>query len=96
MKKTTVGENLKKIRKDLNLKQYQIAGEDVTRNLISLMENNKTPIYHNVANIIAKNINEILAKRGQDIYIQAEDILNPERYEARKKLMNISLSYKNN
>lgn len=85
MKKTTVGENLKKIRKDLNLKQYQIAGEDVTRNLISLMENNKTPIYHNVANIIAKNINEILAKRGQDIYIQAEDILNPERYEARKK-----------
>ncbi len=85
MKKLTVGENLKKIRKDLNLRQYEIAGKDVTRNLISLMENNKTPIYHNVANIIAKNINEILTKRGQNIYIQAEDILNPERYEARSK-----------
>ncbi len=84
MEKMTVGENLKRIRKDLNLRQYEIAGEDVTRNLISLMENNKTPIYHNVANIISKNINKILAEKGLDIYIQAEDILNPERYEARK------------
>lgn len=85
MKNMNLGQNLKKIRKDLNLKQRDIAGEDVTRNLISLMENNKTPIYHNVANIISKNINAILAKRGEDIYIQAEDILNPERYESRAK-----------
>lgn len=85
MNKLTIGQNLKRIRKDLNLKQYEIAGEDVTRNLISLMENNKTPIYHNVANIVSKNINEILTKRGEEIYIQAEDILNPERYESRKK-----------
>lgn len=84
MKNLNLGQNLKKIRKDLNLKQQDIAGEDVTRNLISLMENNKTPIYHNVANIISKNINAILAKRGEDIYIQAEDILNPERYESRR------------
>jgi len=84
VKNLNLGQNLKKIRKDLNLKQQDIAGEDVTRNLISLMENNKTPIYHNVANIISKNINAILAKRGEDIYIQAEDILNPERYESRR------------
>jgi len=82
-KKITAGENLKRIRKDLNLKQHEIAGNDVTRNLISLIENNKTPIYYNVANIISKNINKILCERGLDIYIQAEDILNPERYEAR-------------
>lgn len=80
-----IGQNLKKIRKDLNLKQYEIAGEDVTRNLISLMENGKTPIYQNVASIISKNINKILVQKGQDIYIQAEDILNPDRYESRKK-----------
>jgi tetratricopeptide (TPR) repeat protein len=82
-KKITAGENLKRIRKDLNLKQYEIAGNDITRNLISLIENNKTPIYYNVANIISKNINRILYERGLDTYIQAEDILNPERYEAR-------------
>lgn len=80
-----IGQNLKKIRKDLNLRQYEIAGEDVTRNLISLMENGKTPIYQNVASIISKNINKILVQKGQDIYIQAEDILNPDRYESRKK-----------
>ena len=82
-KKITAGENLKRIRKDLNLKQHEIAGNDITRNLISLIENNKTPIYYNVANIISKNINRILYERGLDTYIQAEDILNPERYEAR-------------
>ena len=82
-KKITAGQNLKRIRKDLNLKQYEIAGNDVTRNLISLIENDKTPIYYNVANIISKNINKILHERGLDVYIQAEDILNPERYESR-------------
>lgn len=81
----TVGENIKRIRKDLNLKQHELAGKDITRNLISLIENDKTPIYHNVANIISINVNRILYERGLDIYIQPEDILNPERYEARKQ-----------
>lgn len=62
-----------------------MAGEQVTRNLISLIENDRTPIYHNVATIISKNINKIIHGKGKDIYIQPEDILNPERYEARKQ-----------
>ncbi|MBZ2175318.1 hypothetical protein K8M07_08660 [Schnuerera sp. xch1] len=82
--KISIGQNLKRIRKDLDLRQYQIAGNEVTRNLISLIENDKTPIYHNVANIISKNINKILYERGQDIYIQPEDILKPDRYNSRK------------
>lgn len=83
--KISVGQNLKRIRNDLNLKQYEIAGNDITRNLISLIENDKTPIYYNVANIISNNINKILHQRGLNIYIQAEDILNPERYNSRNK-----------
>lgn len=83
--KITIGENLKKIRKDLNLRQYQLAGDQITRNLISLIENDRTPIYYNVANIISKNINKIIHEKGMDIYIQPEDILNPDRYEARKQ-----------
>ncbi|MCF6465727.1 helix-turn-helix domain-containing protein [Clostridium sp. Cult2] len=81
----TIGQNLKKIRKDLNLRQYELAGDQITRNLISLIENDRTPIYYNVANIISKNINKIIHGKGNDIYIQPEDILNPERYEARKQ-----------
>ncbi|MCF6462636.1 helix-turn-helix domain-containing protein [Clostridium sp. Cult1] len=83
--KITIGQNLKRIRKDFDLRQYELAGEQITRNLISLIENDRTPIYHNVATIISKNINKIIYDKGMDIYIQPEDILNPERYDARKQ-----------
>jgi len=82
--KITVGENLKRIRKDLGLKQHEIVGEEVTRNLISLIENNKATLYDTVANIIAKNINKIMQERDIEIFIQGEDLLNPDRYDARK------------
>lgn len=83
--KISIGQNLKIIRKDLNLRQQDIAGNEVTRNLISLIENDKTPIYHNVANIISNNINRILDKKNVEIYIEPDDILNPERYLSRTK-----------
>lgn len=83
--KVTVGENLRRIRKDLDLKQHEIAGEDITRNLISLIENDKAILYDTAANIIAKNINRIMNERNSNIFIKPEDLLNPERYDARKK-----------
>ncbi len=81
----TVGENLKRVRKDLDLIQQEVAGEDITRNLISLIENNKASLYDTVANIMAKNINRIMAEKNVSILIKPEDLLNPERYDARKK-----------
>lgn len=81
----TVGQNLKRIRKDLGLKQHQIAGEDITRNLISLIENDKAALYDTAANIMARNINKIMSERSLNIFIKPEDLLIPERYDARKK-----------
>lgn len=78
------GENLKKIRKSLNLKQYEITGGEITRNLISLIENNKTPLYDHTARLICKNINDIANKRNLEVYIDVNDILNPEYFEAKK------------
>lgn len=83
--KITIGQNLKKIRKELGLKQYEITGGEITRNLISIIENDKTPLYETNARIISENMNSIMEERGLDIYIEPEDILNPERYEAKKK-----------
>lgn len=80
-----IGQNLKRIRKDLKLRQQDIAGSDITRNLISLIENDKTPLYHNVAIIISNNINRILNEKDIEIYIEPDDILNPERYLSRKQ-----------
>ena len=53
----SVGQNLKRIRKELNLKQYAITGGKITRNLISLIENDKTPLYEDNAKIIAETMN---------------------------------------
>lgn len=82
-KKISIGQNLKRIRKDLKLRQQDISGNEVTRNLISLIENDKTPMYHNVAIIISNNINRILSEKNSEIYIEPDDILNPERYLSR-------------
>ncbi|WIV13264.1 helix-turn-helix transcriptional regulator [Proteiniborus sp. MB09-C3] len=83
--KVSAGENLKRIRKELGLRQHEIAGEDITRNLISLIENNRAILYDTAANIIAKNMNKIMYERDINIFIKPEDLLNPERYNARKK-----------
>lgn len=81
----TVGGNLKRIRKDLGLRQHEIAGDDITRNLISLIENDKAVLYDTAANIMAKNINRILDEKNLNIFIKPDDLLNPHRYNARKK-----------
>ncbi|WIV13262.1 helix-turn-helix transcriptional regulator [Proteiniborus sp. MB09-C3] len=81
----SAGENLKRIRKELGLRQHEIAGEDITRNLISLIENNRAVLYDTAANIMAKNMNKIMYERDISIFIKPEDLLNPERYDARKK-----------
>lgn len=84
--KITTGENLKKIRKELGLRQREIVGDDVTRNLISMIENNKTPLSYNIAIIISNNINRISEERNLDIYVDPEDIMSPNRVEAKKKV----------
>lgn len=86
----TVGQNLKRIRKELELKQYSITGGKITRNLISLIENDKTPLYEDNAKIIAENMNSNAMEKNMNIYIEPEDILDPKRYDAKKMQMYIS------
>ncbi|MBU5438209.1 helix-turn-helix transcriptional regulator [Tissierella sp. MSJ-40] len=81
----SIGENLKRIRLELDLKQYEITGGEVTRNLISIIENGKTPLSEDNARLICRNINKIMEDKGLDIIIDPEDIFNPERYDAKKQ-----------
>ncbi|MTI47846.1 MAG: tetratricopeptide repeat protein [Firmicutes bacterium] len=81
----TLGENLKSIRKELGLRQHEIVGDEITRNLISMIENNKTPLYYRTAKLIADNINRISKERNLDIHIDPEDIMDPRRIEAKKQ-----------
>ena len=81
----SIGENLKRIRTELDLKQYEITGGEVTRNLISIIENGKTPLTEDNAKLICRNINKIMEDKGLDIIIDPEDIFNPDRYDAKKQ-----------
>jgi len=84
-KEPTTGSNLKDIRKYLNLKQSDIAGEEITRNLISLIENDKTPINHKTATIITTNINNIMSQKHSTARIFMEDLLVPGLFNAKKE-----------
>lgn len=81
----TSGDNLKRIRKELGLKQQEIVGDDITRNLISMIENNKSPMSYTIAKVISDNINKISKEENMGVYIDTEDIMNPQRMEAKSK-----------
>lgn len=69
------GEKIKRIRKNLNLKQFQIVGEDVTRNLISAIENDKANLTPKVAKIIASNINKFCKENNIPFKVTEEYLL---------------------
>lgn len=81
----TRGKNLKLLRKRLGLKQYEITGGEITRNLISLIENDKTPLHEGVARLISENINRISDERNMDITVFPEDLMNPVRLKAKRR-----------
>jgi len=81
----SIGQNLRQIRKKFRLKQYEISGAEVTRNLISLIENDRTPLHERIAKLIAKNINEINEQRYVNEYIDYKDLMEPRRYKAKEK-----------
>jgi HTH-type transcriptional regulator, quorum sensing regulator NprR len=60
----TPGQKIKEIRNVLGLNQQDIVGDQVTRNLISLIENDKSNLSPAVARIVAENINQICKARG--------------------------------
>lgn len=80
------GQLVKKIRKSLGLRQYQIVNDQITRNLISLVENNKIPLTANSAKIIIECINEHAEAKGSPIRITDQDLRIDGIFEARLKI----------
>lgn len=66
MKSTVVtdGEKLRKIREKYKLKQSDVSGNDITRNLLSEIETGKAVITKNTAEIIIKNLKEFGRKHN--------------------------------
>lgn len=76
------GEKIRRIRGYLGLKQYEITGGKITRNLISYIENGKTKLVENTAKIIVDNMNEWAEKKKIPLNIDVEYIMLDEISQA--------------
>lgn len=82
----SAGHLVKKIRKSMGLRQYQIVNDQITRNLISLVENNKIPLTANTSSIIIECINAHAEAIGSPIRITDQDLRIDGIFEARLKI----------
>jgi len=78
----SAGEKIKKLRCDLGLKQDDITNEEVTKSLISMIENNKRSLSWNTAQIIAGCLNRYYSALGKDI--TPEFLMETEMDQARR------------
>lgn len=71
----TPGQKIKEMRNELGLNQQDIVGEQVTRNMISIIENDKSNLSPSVARIVTENINQICKARGLSFSVDESYLL---------------------
>ncbi|MFD3158829.1 helix-turn-helix domain-containing protein (plasmid) [Haloimpatiens sp. FM7330] len=95
MQVSSPGKKIKKIRKEFNIKQQDLTGGEITRNLISMLENDKINLTFTTAKIIAQQLNKICKKRNSDFKITPEYLLESVDDQANKIALDF-LNYLNN
>ncbi len=61
------GEKIKRLRREIGLKQDELTDDQITRSLISMIENGKRSLSHETAKIIAKKLNDHYKRYGKKI-----------------------------
>lgn len=84
MKVISTGEKIKKLRTDIGLKQDEIANDEITRSLISMIENNKRNLTFRTAQIIAKELNKYYVNLGAEI---TPDLLMESEVEQAQRII---------
>ncbi len=79
----SIGENLKEIRQYFKMRQHDLAGATITRNLISLIENNKTPLNNKTTLILLDHMNQILTERNSKQRLSVDDLIIPGVFMAK-------------
>lgn len=80
----TAGEKLKDIRKRYKIKQYELSGNELTRNMISMIETNKAGLTKNTAEILLKNIYRLCEKKSIPCDVTLEYLLESDEIQAKK------------
>lgn len=88
------GEKIKKIRKLIGVNQQELAGEKITRSLISYIENGKTKLVKETAEIIANNINKIAKEKNISLLTTADELMKDTNQQASEILENIIFKLK--
>ncbi|MTI68459.1 MAG: helix-turn-helix transcriptional regulator [Firmicutes bacterium] len=81
----SVGQRIKKIRKGLDIKQEELAGNRFSKNYISMFENDRRNINSINATYLTKRINELAKEKGVDFFITNSYLLKTEKDLARDK-----------
>lgn len=79
------GERLRSVRKELGLRQDDLSGKNLSKNYISMIENDKRRINIITASQLSERINKIAKKKGKDIDIQASYFIKNESDIAKDK-----------
>lgn len=84
----TPAEKLIKIRRIIGAKQHHIAGNELTRSLVSQIENGKIKLVPNTAQILANNINKIIKEKNIDYEEVTPEYLLEDKYCQIRKVAN--------
>ncbi len=90
------GEKVKRIRGYLGSKQSEITGGRVTRNLISYIENGKTKLVKDTAEIIAESMLKEATEKNIPLKITAEYLMWDKETQARNLLSRYALELESN
>lgn len=80
----TPGQRIKKLRKKLNIKQYDLQGERVKRNFISMIENGERGLSKETAKFLANRFNNKAKELGIDLLVDDKYLLMTKEDEARQ------------
>ena len=83
------GTNLKELRKHLGLSQLELAGPNMTRNLLSMIENGHIPLTPRTAEALSQRINLLFSDKPGFEGVTADDLVLPGRYQARMEIRNL-------
>lgn len=91
----TIGEKLRNLRKQLNLDQDDITKIGISRNYISMIENNKRELNKKRASEITKLLKDIALEKNINVIIDDNYLIRSPKQDAEEYCLNILSSRKN-
>jgi len=82
MQVVSTGDKIKKLRIDVGLNQEDLTNDEITRSLISMIENNKRSLTYKTAQVIAASLNQYYHNLGREI--TADYLLETDEAQAQR------------